>query len=95
MSRPAKNQILRLHEFITVRKSITSKEVMDYMGISGSTAGTYLNQLAKTGAIQCRGSGLKARWHMIKPAALVTNQTTDPLRQAQSIWHYAHRIASC
>lgn len=51
MSRPAKNQIQRLHEFITVRKSITSREVMDHMGISGSTAGTYLNHLAKTGAI--------------------------------------------
>lgn len=94
MSRPAKNQIQRLHEFITVRKSITSKEVMDYMGISGSTAGTYLNQLAKTGAIECCGSGLKARWHMIKPATIV-RPTINPIQQAPSIWHYARRLASC
>lgn len=92
---PARHQIQRLHEFITAKQVITSKEVMTHFGISSSTAGSYLNQLAKTGAIECRGSGLKARWHMIKPAALVTNQTTDPLRQAQSIWHYAHRLASC
>lgn len=95
MFRPARHQIQRLHEFITAKQVITSKEVMAYMNISSSTAGTYLNQLAKTGAIECRGSGLKAQWHIIKPAALVTNQTTDPLRQAPSIWHYARRLASC
>lgn len=91
---PARHQIQRLHEFITAKQVITSKEVMANFGISSSTAGSYLNQLAKTGAIECRGSGLKAAWYLLKPATLV-RPTMNPIQQAPSIWHYARRLASC
>jgi hypothetical protein len=92
---PLRPRVAETLAIIRERQPVAMADVAYRLGVDAPTAKTYLHQLHLAGLITPSSRGRWARWRITPSPPPPADQEAlqGAIKQAASIWHYAHRIA--